>query len=567
MKALGVEPESYGTMLSSVLLSKLPPDLRLIVSREISSDELDMERILETFEKELIARERANNSALPRNCRAQNQNQSRSSTSAFVAGTQGSPVCSFCQNSHSSADCETVSDVDAQKILRSSGRCFNCLRKNHISRNCRSSSKCKKCQGRHHTSICDKGSQKKDRSGQTNAAALDPEASNFTPATTTTSTLCSTQGRAILLQTARTVAFNPAKPSLSTDVRLLFDSGSQRSYLTERAKRRLQLKPTGERTLSIATFGAVQEQVKACPMVSVGLQLKGYPNASLSLHVVPTICEPLSSQPITASVETHDRLRELDLADSSDGTSRLPVDILVGCDHYWDFVTGKICRVAKGPTAIHTKLGWVLSGPTPSSECVMHSSACVMYTHLLRVDCQPTESTQLTEQLRAFWELESLGICEDEKTLYDDLTNRISFQDGRYKVPLPWKEFHEPLGDNYFLCEKRLKGLFRRLRHTPEVLSQYDSTIKEQLAKGIIEPVLPNEKTDNLVHYLPHHGVVRVDKDTTKLRVVYDASSKSSGPSLNECTRDPSLTNSFLSFSSDFEHTKLLSLPTLRRHF
>lgn len=124
--------------------------------------------------------------------------------------------------------CETVSDVDARKkILQSSGRCFNCLRKNHISRNCCSSSKCKKCQGRHHTSICDKGSQKKDRSGQTNAAALDPEAPNFTPATTTTSTLCSTQGRAILLQTARTVAFNPAKPSLSTDVRLLFDSGSQ----------------------------------------------------------------------------------------------------------------------------------------------------------------------------------------------------------------------------------------------------------------------------------------------------------------------------------------------------
>lgn len=104
LKALGVEPVSYGTMLSSVLLSKLPPDLRLIVSREISSDELDMERILENFKKELIARERANNSALPRNCRAQNQNQSRSSTSAFVAGTQGSPVCSFCQNSHSSAD-------------------------------------------------------------------------------------------------------------------------------------------------------------------------------------------------------------------------------------------------------------------------------------------------------------------------------------------------------------------------------------------------------------------------------------------------------------------------------
>ena len=37
------------------------------------------------------------------------------------------------------------------------------------------------------------------------------------------------------------------------------------------------------------------------------------------------------------------------------------------------------------------------------------------------------------------------------------------------------------------------------------------------------------------VHYLPHHTVIRRDKDTTKVRVVYDASSRSIGPSLNSC--------------------------------
>jgi len=67
--------------------------------------------------------------------------------------------------------------------------------------------------------------------------------------------------------------------------------------------RLLELQPTCEQTLSIATFGAIQEQFRVCPIVSVGICLKGYPTVSLSLQVVPTICEPLPYQPITASVE------------------------------------------------------------------------------------------------------------------------------------------------------------------------------------------------------------------------------------------------------------------------
>ena len=32
----------------------------------------------------------------------------------------------------------------------------------------------------------------------------------------------------------------------------------------------------------------------------------------------------------------------------------MPVDILIGSDYYWEFVTGSVCRGISGPVTIHT---------------------------------------------------------------------------------------------------------------------------------------------------------------------------------------------------------------------
>ena len=60
LKSLGVEAASYGALLSPAVLAKLPPELRLIVSRKVSDSHLDMDLLLATFEEELTVRERAN---------------------------------------------------------------------------------------------------------------------------------------------------------------------------------------------------------------------------------------------------------------------------------------------------------------------------------------------------------------------------------------------------------------------------------------------------------------------------------------------------------------------------
>lgn len=135
-------------------------------------------------------------------------------------------------------------------------------------------------------------------------------------------------------------------------------------------------------------------------------------------------------------------------------------------------------------------------------------------------DCDPSGS------------FESLGICSPEKTLYDEFSSSVEFRDGRYD---PWRDTHEPLPDIFQLSLRRLRGLMRRLQQTPSVLQEYDSIIRDQLKKGIVEAVTDSSPASDQVHYLPHHAVIRSDKTTTKLRVVYDASAKSNGPSLNDC--------------------------------
>ena len=198
-------------------------------------------------------------------------------------------------------------------------------------------------------------------------------------------------------------------------------------------------------------------------------------------------------------------------------------------------MTGSICRGSSGPVAVHTKLGWVLSGPSSldsRSQCFMNLSV----THVLHSETHPIEQCTLDDQLRSFWELEALGIQEEERTLFDDFTNSVKFERGRYKVALPWREFHDQLPSNHQLSVNRLRGLLRRLKQEPAILEEYDRIIQDQLEKGIIEAVRADETPPGTVHYLPHHAVVRRDKATTKVRVVYDASARSAnGPSLNEC--------------------------------
>ena len=284
----------------------------------------------------------------------------------------------------------------------------------------------------------------------------------------------------------------------------------------------------------IKTFGSDKENKQECSVVSLGLLLKDGRHLEMSFLTVPLICEPLTTQPITCAKEGYQHLSELDLADFSYGDEDLEVDILIGSDHYWKFVTGEVVRGPYGPAAIKTRLGWVLSGPVElTSSCAVN----LVSTHTLRTDAHgaTSDNQDLNEGLKRFWDLETLGIKENESSVYEEFERNVTSRNGRYEVCLPWKEPHPVLPNNHELCSRRLVGLLKRLRQNPQVLMEYDTVIKDQLCKGVVEVVEEDPQDDREVHYVPHHAVVREDKTTTKLRIVYDASARSNGPSLNDC--------------------------------
>ena len=73
-----------------------------------------------------------------------------------------------------------------------------------------------------------------------------------------------------------------------------------------------------------------------------------------------------------------------------------------------------------------------------------------------------------------------------------------------------------------------LKRLRNNLLKTPDILRAFDDIIKQQIESNILERVTEEGKVGEVV-YIPHKAVVRKDKQTTKVRIVLNASAERLG--------------------------------------
>ena len=216
----------------------------------------------------------------------------------------------------------------------------------------------------------------------------------------------------------------------------------------------------------------------------------------------------------------------------TDHRQRVDISLLVGADHYWEIVGDNIVR-GDEPTAVESKLGYLLSGPTPPTT----GQFLISISNIMMLTATPSEFN-----LEHFWDLESIGVTYTDDSQVDNALQHylnscvMHDQDGAYVARFPWKPDRPDLPTNVTIAKQRTHQLVKCLSKTPDLLKTYHQILSEQEARGFIECVDDQFTPHSSVHYIPHHAVEK-DFATTPICIVFDCSCRQlcNHPSLNDC--------------------------------
>ncbi|XP_077865513.1 uncharacterized protein LOC144352224 [Saccoglossus kowalevskii] len=297
-------------------------------------------------------------------------------TASFYTGSRATEyrkpkLCVYCKDSHSPNDCRTVPNTDQRyEIAKRDKLCFNCLGK-HRASDCKSKFSCRICKKRHHTSLCKGITTSTSESPHTSRVASQPTSQTHVNFTATANPF---KGP-VLLKTA--VAEVSAGSEMAIAV-ILFDEGATRSFVTRRFTQKLNLNPDKQEATNLSTFGDTNSRTRWFDVSSFTLHMINGRKMNISALTIPQISTPTKNL-VNRSLHDLPYLRNLKFAHPAPEVDSFEISILIGADFYWDIVGDHIIR-GPGPTAVSSKLGYLLSGPTDSRQTNDHAfDATILY--------------------------------------------------------------------------------------------------------------------------------------------------------------------------------------------
>ena len=447
-------------------------------------------------------------------------------------------MCVLCKTTrHSLYSCPKFKSLPHDQmltIIKNNGYCMNCLKPGHFLKHCTSTHRCRRCQKPHHTLL--HVEFKADRSIPNSfVPAASPEQSSIaesivTPVTSHVVHACPKPNRQILLMTSRVLV--TTHDGLTTQARALLDSASSSSFISDRLAQHLKL-PRNYRTAQIFGIGGLSHKSLSQSVVhfNVAPRWSSTKQFQVEAIVLPKVTADLPLRPV-AFDDHWQHLSGLCLADPDFGTPS-NIDILLGIETFTDVLLhGRRCGPPGSPTGLETCFGWVLAGSVKNQQGLPHIISNHVSVHAVSGD----------ELLQKFWEIEELkqnlpSLSLEERAVVSHFHKHHSRNDeGRFVVPLPRSDKAKPLGESRSIAVRRFLALERSLKSKKQ-FEGLDEVIKEYFRLSHAEevPLADLHKPREDVFYLPVQAVVKESSSTTKIRAVFDASSKSSsGASLND---------------------------------
>lgn len=521
IKNIGVSVSNWDALLCHVLTKKLDQatlvhyECQLENVRELQSLS-DFLRYLENRFMALKAAGAGQDFGSQNTSHYQKQNTShyqKQNTSQFQKQTSEKlQNCLICNQNHSTSRCQLLLTKGVQEridLARTKKICLNCLSGTHKTHDCKSQYTCKTCKKHHHSLL-----HLEQKIVKSNMALIESEpviiCSNIALERTISSVLLATA-----LIGVRT------KYGEMITLRALLDQGSQSAFITEQAVQTLKIKRESINAI-VAGIGGKRHVAKHAIEISLFPRFQSEFSINTYAIIMPKLTQVSS---FDYDENDFNFINNLTLADPS-FLKESDIDIILGAAEYAQALKSGLIKSEKNLIAQNSEFGWMVSGALKNR--LSHYNVLSMSTNV-----------ELLEKMNKFFDhgefdnevgetlTEEELMCEEHFTR----THRRD-HDGRYVLMMPFKNdiLYPDLGDSRRMAIGSLFTMERRFKANPELKIMYTDFINEYIKNGHMRRV---STVNSRAHYMPHHNVFK-DSTTTKLRVVFNSSRKTSnGKSLN----------------------------------